>query len=192
MHYIDYSYEACNLISLCTRKEIGSIGTMVNTGIRSKCPKTKTSQVICQNVPFLVSQNVPSIFSLYLIKLEIANIFCEHTGQNVPKSNRPKSKHPKVKTSHSQNVPESKRPRVKTSQVKTSHSQNVPESKRPKLKCPKSKCPKSKRPKVKTSQVKTSHLVGLPVNNITHTVMKFLVYTSNMLYYSDNLLSTSL
>ena len=43
-------------------------------GIQSKRPKTKTSQVICPNVPFLVSQNVPSIFSLYLIKLEIANI----------------------------------------------------------------------------------------------------------------------
>ena len=34
-------------------------------GIRSIRPKTKTSQVICQNVPFLVSQNVPSTFSLY-------------------------------------------------------------------------------------------------------------------------------
>ena len=44
-------------------------------GIRSKHPKTKMSQVICQNVPFLVSQYVPSIFSLYLIKLEIAKIF---------------------------------------------------------------------------------------------------------------------
>ena len=95
-------------------------------GIRSKRPKTKTSQVICQNVPFLVSQNVPSIFSLYLIKFEVANIFYEHTGQNVPKSNRPKSK----------------RPKVKLSQVKTSQSQNVPESKRP----------KSKRPRVKMSQ----------------------------------------
>ena len=104
----------------------------------------------------------------------------------------PKVKSPQVKTSQSQNVPsqnvpeskrpKSKRPKVKTSQVKTSHSQNIPESKRPKLKCPKSKRPK----------VKTSHLVCLPVNNITHTVMKFLVYTSNMLYYSDNLLSTSL
>ena len=57
-----------------------------------------------------MSQNVPSIFLLYLIKLEVANIFCEHTGQNVPKSNRPKSKRPK-----------SKRPRVKMTQ-----SQNVP------------------------------------------------------------------
>ena len=97
----------------------------ITEGILSKRPKTKTSQVICQNIPFLVSQNVPSIFSLYLIKLEIANIFREHTGQNVPKSNRPKSKRPKVIMSQ---------------------SQNVPESKRPKLKCPKPKCPKSKRP----------------------------------------------
>ena len=94
-------------------------------------PKTKTSQVICQNVPFLVSQNIPSIFSLYLIKLEIANIFCEHTGQNVPKSNRPKSKCPKVKMS----------------QVKTSQSQNVPSQN-----VPKSKRPKSKRPRVEMSQ----------------------------------------
>ena len=142
-------------------------------GIQSKRPKTKTSRVICQNVPFLVNQNIPSIFSLYLIKLEIANIFCEHTGQNVPKSNRPKSKRPKVKmsqvkTSQSQNVPESKRPKsqVKMSQVETSQSQNVPSQK--------------------------SHLVCLHVNNITHTVVKFLVYKSNMLHYSDNLLSTSL
>ena len=111
-------------------------------GIRSKRPKTKTSQVICQNVPFLVSQNVPSIFSLFLIKLEIANIFCEHTGQNVPKSNRPKSKHPKVKMS----------------QVKTSQSQNVPSQNVPKSKRPKSKRPKSKRPRVKTSQVKMSQV----------------------------------
>ena len=122
----------------------------------SKHPKTKTSQVICQNVPFLVSQNVPSIFSLYLIKLEIAYIFVNTL----------------VKTSQ-----------VKTSQVKTSQSQNVPKSKHHKL-----KCPKSKRPKVKMSQVKTSHLICLPVNNITHTGMKFLVYTSNMLYYSDKLM----
>ena len=153
-------------------------------GIQSKRPKTKTSQVICQHVPFLVSQNVPSIFSLYLIKLEIANIFCEHTGQNVPKSNCPKSKRPKIKMSQvkmsqsqnvpsqnvpdCQNVPESKRPKsqVKMSQVKAPQSQNVPSQK--------------------------SHLVCLHVNNVTHTVMKFLVYTSNMLYYSDNLHSTSL
>ena len=93
-------------------------------GIRSKRPKTKTSQVICQNVPFLVSQNVPSIFSLYLIKLEIANISCPKVttfqvktsqSQNVPSQNVPESKCPK-----------SKRPKVKTSQVKMSHSQNVP------------------------------------------------------------------
>ena len=140
--------------------------------------------MICQNVPFLVSQNVPSIFSLYLIKLEIANIFCEHTGQNVPKSNCPKSK----------------RSKVKMSQVKTSQSQNVPSQNIPDCQ----NVPESKRPKsqVKMSQVKTSqsqnvpsqksHLVCLHVNNITHTVMKFLVYTSNMLYYSDNLHSTSL
>ena len=120
--------------------------------IQSKRRKTKMSQVICQNVP--------SIFSLYLIKLEIANIFVNTL--------------------------------VKMSRVKTSQSQNIPESKHHKLKCPKSKCPKSKRFKVKPFQVKTSHLVCLPVNNFTHTVMKFLVYTSNMLYYSDNLLSTSL
>ena len=94
-------------------------------GIRSKRPKTKTSQVICQNVPFLVSQNVASIFSLYLTKLEKANIFCEHTGQNVPKLNRPKSKRPKVKMSQ-----------VKTSQSQNVPSQNVPKSKRPKSKCP--------------------------------------------------------
>ena len=149
-------------------------------GIWSKRPKTKTSQVICQNDPFLVSQNVPSIFSLYLIKLEIANIFCEHTGQNVPKSNRPKSKRPKIKMSQ-----------VKTSQSQNIPSQNVPESKCPRVKMSQVKMSKSKRPEVKTSQVKTSHLV-LSVNNITHTVMKFLVYTSNMLYYSDNLLSTYL
>ena len=90
----------------------------------------KTSQVICWNVLFLVS-----IFSLYLMKLDIANIFCEHTGRNVPKSNRPKSKHPKVNMSQ-----------VKTSQVKTSQSQNVPES----------KCPRIKTSQVKMSQVKTS------------------------------------
>ena len=79
-----------------------------------KVPKPKMSQVICQSFPFLVSQNVPSIFSLYLIKLEIANVSC------------PKVKTSQVTTSQSQNVPsqnvpESKRPRVKTSQVKTSH-----------------------------------------------------------------------
>ena len=192
-------------------------------GIRSKRPKTKTFQVICQNVLFLVSQNVPSIFSLYLIKLEVANISCPKVktsqvktsqsqnvpSQNVPESKRPKSKRPKVKTSQvktsqSQNVPESKhpkskcpkskrskskRPKVKSSQVKTSQSQNVPKSKLPKSKrpkvktsqvktsqnVPKSKRPKSKRPKVKTSQIKTSHLVCPPVNNITHTVMKFFI-----------------
>ena len=88
-------------------------------GIRSKHPQTKTSQVICQNVPFLVNQNVPSIFPLYLIKLEITNIFVNTLvkisqsqivpsqnvpSQNVPESKRPKSKRPKVKTSQSQNV----------------------------------------------------------------------------------------
>ena len=149
------------------------------SGIRPKCPKTKTSQLICQNVPFLVSQNVPSIFSLYLIKLEIANISCPKVktsqSQNVPSQNVPESKRPKLK-----------RPKVKTSQVKMSQSQNVPsdlpkcpifgESKRPKYiftifnktrdskhflsqsqnapsqNVPKTKCPKSKRPRVKTSQ----------------------------------------
>ena len=100
----------------------------------------------------------------------------------------------------------SKCPKVKLSQVKTSQSQNVPSQNVPKSKRPKSKHPRVKtsqvkksqvkmfelkRPKVKTSQVKTSHLICLPVN-ITHTVMKFLVHTSNMLYYSDNLLSTSI
>ena len=121
-------------------------------GIRSKRPKTKTSQVICQNVPFLVSQNVPSIFSLYLIKLEIANISC------------PKVKTSQVKTSKSQNV-----------QVKTSQSQNVPSQNVPKSKRPKSKRPKVKMSQVKTSQVKTSHLVCRTVNNITHTVMKLFI-----------------
>ena len=38
--------------------------------------------------PIFVNQNVPSIFSVYLIKLEIANC-CEHTGQNVLKSKHP-------------------------------------------------------------------------------------------------------
>ena len=114
-------------------------------GVRSKRPKTKTSQVICQNVPFLVSQNVPSIFSLFLIKLEIANIFCEHTGQNVPKSNRPKSKCP----------------RVKTSQVKTFQSQNVPSQN-----VPESKCPRVKTSQVKMSQVKTSQSQNVPSQNV--------------------------
>ena len=164
-----------------TTWEFCALPLMINHyGIRSKRPKNKTSRVICQNVPFLKSQNVPSIFSLYLIKLDIANIFCEHTGQNVPKSNRPKSKRPKVKMSkvkmfQSQNVPSQNVPKIKTSQVKTSQCQNVSGSKRPMSKCPKSKCPKSKHPQVKTSQVKMSHLVCLPVNNITHTIMKFFI-----------------
>ena len=119
-------------------------------GIQSKCPKTKTSQVNCQNVPFLVSQNVPSIFSLYLSKLEIANIFCEHTGQNVPKSNRPKSK----------------RPRVKTSQVKTSQSQNVPSQNVPKSKCPRVRTSQVKISQVKMSQVKTSQSQNVPSQNV--------------------------
>ena len=64
----------------------------VKKGVQSKCPKkSKTSQVICQNVP--------SIFSAYWIKIEIENIFCKHTGQNIPKSKRSKSKRPRVKTS---------------------------------------------------------------------------------------------
>ena len=42
----------------------------------SKRPKTKMSQVICQNVPFCVSQNVPSIFSTYLIKRDRDHFLC--------------------------------------------------------------------------------------------------------------------
>ena len=80
-------------------------------------------------------------------------------SQNVPSQNVPKSKCPK-----------SKRPRVKTSQVKTSLSQNVPSQN-----VPESKRLRVKTSQVKTSQVKTSHLVCLPVNNITHTVMKFFI-----------------
>ena len=125
--------------------EMSTCSTPID-GIRSKRPKTKTSQVICQNVPFLVSQNVPSIFSLYLIKLKIANIFCEHTGQNVPKSNRPKSK----------------RPKVKMSQVKTSQSQNVPSQNVPESKCPRVKTSQVKISQVKMSQVKTSQSQNVP------------------------------
>ena len=124
-------------------------------GIRSKRPKTKMSQVICQNVPFLVSQNVPSIFSLYLIKLEIANIFCERTGQNVPKSNRPKSKRPKVKMS------QVKTSQSQKSQVKTSQSQNVPSQN-----VPESKCPRVKMSQVKMSQVETSQSQNVPSQNV--------------------------
>ena len=75
-----------------------------------------------QNVPSDLSkrpifgQNVPSIFAAYLIKIEIGNIFCEHTGQNVPKS-----KCPRVKTSQSQNVPESNHAKSKRPRVKASH-----------------------------------------------------------------------
>ena len=151
----------------------------------AKRPKTKTSQVICQNVTFLVSQNVPSIFSLYLSKLEIANFFV-NTLVKCPKSNRPKSKVSKSKR------PKSKRPRVKCPRVKTFQSQNVPSQNVPESKCPRVKTSQVKNVQVKTSQVKTSSLVCLPANNITHTVMKFLAHISNMLYYSDNLLSTSL
>ena len=124
-------------------------------------PKNKTSQVICQNVPFLAGQNVPSIFSVFLIKLEIANIFCEHTGQNVPKSNRPKSKRPKVKMSPSQNVPELKRPKSKRPKVKNVPSQNVLESK-----CPRVKTSQVKMSQVKMSQVKTSQSQNVPSQNV--------------------------
>ena len=94
--------------------------------------KTSQNQNVPSDLPkhpFLVSQNVPSIFSLYLIKLEIANISCPKVktsqvktsqSQNVPSQNVPKSKRPKSKR------PKSKCPKVKTSQVKMSHSQNVP------------------------------------------------------------------
>ena len=47
-------------------------------GIWLKRPKTKTSKVICQNITIFVSQNFPCIFSVYLIKLKIVNIF--YTG----------------------------------------------------------------------------------------------------------------
>ena len=133
-------------------------------GFWSKRPKTKTSQVICQNVPFLVSQNVPSIFSLYLIKLEIANISCPkvktsqvkmYQSQNVPSQNVPESKRPK-----------SKHPKVKMSQVKTSQSQTVPSQNVPELKCPRVKTSQVKMSQVKMSQVKTSQSQNVPSQNV--------------------------
>ena len=72
--------------------------------------QSKTSQVICHNVLLFVSPNIWSIFAPYLI--EIRNIYCEHSGQNVPRSKCSKSK----------------LSRVKTSQVKMTQSQNVPKS----------------------------------------------------------------
>ena len=137
-------------------------------GIRSKRPKTKMSQAICQNVPFFCESKRPKyIFTIFSQTRDSKHFLSQSQNvpsQNVPKSKRPKSKRPRVKTS------QVKCPKVKTSQVKTSQSQNVPSQ----------NVPESKRPRVKTSQVKTSQSQNVPSQNVPsckqhYSVMKFFI-----------------
>ena len=148
-------------------------------GIYSKRPKTKTSPLICQNIQFYMSQNAPSTFSVYLIKLKIANIFFVNTlvkmsqSQNVPSQNVPKSKRPN-----------STCPKVKTSQGNTSQSQNVPSQNVPSQNIPKSKCPKVKtsqsqnvtelkRSKSKHLKVKPSQSQNIPSQDVPSQTIPF-------------------
>ena len=79
--------------------------------LKSRRPKVKTSQVKMSQSQNVRSQSIPES-KPPKVKTPQVKMF---QSQNIPKS-----KHLKVKTSHSPNVPQSKCPTVQMSQVKTS------------------------------------------------------------------------